>query len=155
MLSCRQNTTTHITNHIHEWRRRHSLCNIKLVESIFLDWFLKSLLPPIAKDVASESPQIEEEAILKAQQFDLIYAQSGNLYTIIPDAPRVGTSYHDADGIIGSVSHQPQHHLKPLAMPPQPSNTPSVSYPNQASDYERIMSQSEVRTSYAQPMPEQ
>ena len=41
---------------------------------IFLDWFLKTLLPPIEKDVAYERPQSEEEAILKAQQFDLIYA---------------------------------------------------------------------------------
>ena len=79
-----------------------------------MDWFLKTLLPPIAKDVASEHPQSEEEAILKAQQYDLIYAQSGYLYTVILDAPYVGTSYRDApgashatDGIIGSVSQQP------------------------------------------------
>ena len=78
---------------------------------IFLDWFLKTLLPPIAKDVTSEHPQSKEEAILKSQQFDLIYAQSGYMYTVIPDAPRLGTSYedasgasHTADGIIGSVS---------------------------------------------------
>ena len=54
---------------------------------------LKLLLPPISKDVASERPQSKEEAILKAQQFDLIYAQSGYLYTIILDAPHAGTSY--------------------------------------------------------------
>ena len=77
-----QNTTTHITDHIHQSRRRRSLCKIKLDDWIFLDWFLKSLLPIIAKDVASERPQSEEEAILKSQQFDLIYAQSGYLYTI-------------------------------------------------------------------------
>ena len=81
---------------------------------IFLDWFLKTLLLPIVKDVASEHPQSEEEAILKAQQFDLIYAQSGYLYIVIPDAPRPSTSYcdalgasHAADGIIGLVSQQP------------------------------------------------
>jgi hypothetical protein len=34
------------------------------------------------------SPKPEEEAINKAQQYDLIYAQSGYLYTVIPDAPR-------------------------------------------------------------------
>ena len=67
LLSCRQNTATHITDHIHEWRRRRSLCKIKLDDRIFLDWFLKSLLPLIAKDVAAERPQSEEEAILKAQ----------------------------------------------------------------------------------------
>ena len=73
LLSCRQNTATHITNHIHEWRRHRILCKIKLYDRIFLDWFLKTLLPPIANDVASERPQIEEESILKAQQFELIY----------------------------------------------------------------------------------
>ena len=90
------------------------MCKIQLDDSIFLDWFLKILLPPIAKDVASECPQSKEEAILKAQQFDLIYAQSRYLYTVILDAPCVGTSYRDAlgathvaDGIIGLVCHQP------------------------------------------------
>ena len=53
-LSCRQTTTTHIIDHIHEWRRRRSLCKIELDDRIFLDWFLKTLLPPIAKDIASE-----------------------------------------------------------------------------------------------------
>ena len=111
LLSFRQHTVTHITDRIHEWWQHRSLCKIQLDDRIFLDWFLKTLLPPIAKDVASECPQYEEEAILKAQQFDLIYAQFGYLYTIILDAPLPGTSYHDAlgashaaDGIIGSVS---------------------------------------------------
>jgi len=43
------------------------LGKIKLDDKIFLDQFLKTLLPPIAKDVASECPQTEEEAILKEQ----------------------------------------------------------------------------------------
>ena len=67
LLSYRHSTATHIIDHIHEWRRRHSLCKIQLDDRIFLDWFLKTLLPPIAKDVASERPQSEEEAILKSQ----------------------------------------------------------------------------------------
>ena len=114
---------------------------------IFLDWFLKTLLPPIAKDVASKCPQFEEEAILKAQQFDLIYTQSGYLYTIVPDAPHPGTSYrnalgasHAADGIIGSVSQQPQHHPTPPTVPPQLSNIASVAYQNQTLDYAKMMS---------------
>ena len=114
LLSFRQSTATQITDHIHEWRRRRSLCKIKLDDRIFLDWFLKPLLPPITKDIASECPQSKEEAILKAQQFDLIYSQSGYLYTVIPDSPRLSTSYYNAPGashtandIIGSVSQQP------------------------------------------------
>ena len=74
LLSCLQNTATHITDHIHEWQQRRSLCKIQLDDKIFLDWFLKTLLLPIAKDVASEHPQSKEDTILKAQQFDLIYA---------------------------------------------------------------------------------
>ena len=74
LLSCRQSTATHISDHIHEWRRCRSLCKIQLDDRIFLDWFLKTLLPPIAKEIASEHPQSEEQTILKAQQFDLIYS---------------------------------------------------------------------------------
>ena len=80
-------------DHIHEWCHHSSLCKIQLDDRIFLDWFLKTLLPPISKDVAYELPQIEEEAILKAQHFDLIYAQSGYLYTIITNAPCVFSSH--------------------------------------------------------------
>ena len=52
----------------------------------------------------------EEEAILRAQQLDLIYSQSGILYEIIPEAPR---PTHDAekpkpgphvDGVVGSMN---------------------------------------------------
>ena len=52
----------------------------------------------------------EEEAILRAQQLDLIYSQSGILYEIIPEAPR---PTHDAEkpkpgphayGVVGSVN---------------------------------------------------
>ena len=134
LLSFHHNTATHITDHIHEWWWRCSLCKIQLDDMIFLDWFLKNFLPPIAKDVASECPQSKEEAILKSQQFDLIYAQSRYLYTIITNTRHAYTFYRDASGeshvaygIIGSVSHQPQHHPTPTAIPPQPSNTASVS----------------------------
>ena len=83
LLSCSQSTTTHITDHIHKWQQRCSLCKIQLDDRIFLDWFLKTLLLPIAKDITSECPQSKEEAILKAQQFELICAQSGYLYTVV------------------------------------------------------------------------
>ena len=54
ILSCRQNKDTHITDDIHEWHHHRSLCKIQLDDRIFLDWFLKTLLLPIYKDVASE-----------------------------------------------------------------------------------------------------
>jgi hypothetical protein len=41
-----------------------------------MDWFSKSLLPPIAKYITMKLPRNEEEAIQKSQQYDLIYVQS-------------------------------------------------------------------------------
>jgi hypothetical protein len=87
-LEFKKTTAVHITDHIHEWRRRRSLCKAETTKEKCLDWFLKSLVFVISKDVASTFPQSEEEAINKAQQFDLIYSQSGYLYTVFPDAPR-------------------------------------------------------------------
>jgi hypothetical protein len=97
------------------------LCKAYTTKEQHLDWFLKSLLFVISKDVTSTFPQSEEEAIKKAQQFDLIYAQSGYLYTVFPDAPRpipfgqdkLGMS-HATDGLIGSMTHlniTTTHHL--------------------------------------------
>jgi hypothetical protein len=71
--------------------------------------------------VAATFPQTEEEAISKTQQFELIYAQSGYLYMVLPDAPRPmpfgqdkpGMS-HSADGLIGNTTH----HNPPPQQPP-------------------------------------
>jgi hypothetical protein len=75
-----------------------------------LEWFLKSLLPYISKDVSTFRVTYEEEGIFKShEKLDLIYAQFGMLYKIITDTPR---SNYDprknlgphADGIIGSAN---------------------------------------------------
>ena len=56
--------------------------------------------------------QNEEQAIFRAQELDLIYAQSSLLYEIIPNAPRssfdpkVKPRPH-ADGIVGYASAKP------------------------------------------------
>ena len=80
-------------------------------DEFLVDWFFKSLLPYIAKDVALSGVNIEEEAILRAQQLDLVYAQSRVLYDILPNAPREDTDptrpklgVH-ADGVIGSIQN--------------------------------------------------
>jgi hypothetical protein len=80
--------------------------------------------------VASTFPQTEEESIRKAQWYDLIYAQSGYLYTVLPDAPRPvpfsqdkpGMS-HSANGLIGTTTH---HNL--YTQPPPMYGTPQ--YPS-------------------------
>jgi hypothetical protein len=74
-----------------------------------LEWFLKSPLPYISKDVSTYRVTYEEEAIFKSQQLDLIYAQFGMLYEFIPDAPRSNYDPRQnhgphVDGIIGSVN---------------------------------------------------
>jgi len=72
-----------------------------------LEWFRKSLFSYISKYVSTSGITIEEEAIFKSQQLDLIYTQSRILYEIIPDTPRSSNDPRQnlephADGIIGS-----------------------------------------------------
>ena len=52
-----------------------------------MDWFLRSLFSPIAKDVTSNFPQSEEDVLHVELKFDPIYAQSGYVYTVIPNLP--------------------------------------------------------------------
>jgi hypothetical protein len=94
----RQDRATHISDHIQEWHRWKRLIKAYIPPKFLLEWFLKSLLPYISKDVSTSGVTSEEEAIFKSQQLDIIYAQSGMLYEILPDAPR--SSYkHKADSI--------------------------------------------------------
>jgi hypothetical protein len=112
-----QTSADHISDHIREWRRRKSLIKVPVPPAFLLEWFLKSLVPQLSKDVATSGVFSEEEAIMRAQQFELIYSQSGLLYTILPDAPRsildktrqrVGPH---ADGIVGSAQTKPAEQL--------------------------------------------
>ena len=83
----RQDKATHISDHIQEWRRWKQLIKAFIPPEFLLEWFLKSLLPYIAKDVSTYGVQNEEKEIFWAQEVDLIYAQSRLLYEIIPNAP--------------------------------------------------------------------
>jgi hypothetical protein len=138
-FECKQTSTMHISNHIHEWCQRHSLCKAETTKEQRLDWFLKSLVSILSKDVASTFPQSKEEAINKDQQFDLIYSQSGYLYIVLPDAPRPvpfvqdkpGMS-HAVDGLIGTTKHHNPYNYPPhmygATQYPQPYGGPSY-YP--------------------------
>jgi hypothetical protein len=59
----------------------------------------------------------EEEAIMRAQQLELIYSQSGLLYEVLPDAPRSildkarQKSGPHVDGIVGSTQAKPTNQL--------------------------------------------
>ena len=83
-----QSTSTHILDHIHEWIRRWRLIESTIPNQLLVDWFTKSLLPLIARDVAMGGDVTKEQAINRAQYLDLVYSQSGTLYDLIPQAPR-------------------------------------------------------------------
>ena len=70
----RQDKATHILNHIQEWHRWKRLIKSFIPPDFLLEWFLKSLLPYIVKDVSTSGVQNEEQAIFREQELDLIYA---------------------------------------------------------------------------------
>ena len=81
-----------------------------IFDALLVDWFTKSLLPKISCDVAMSGAITEEDVIRRAQHLDLIYSQSGTLYDIIlqaprllNDKPRTAPGPH-VDGMIGFVS---------------------------------------------------
>ena len=60
--SLRQNTSTHISDHIHEWRRWRRLIKAPIADQLLAYWFTKSLLPPISGDVAMGGIVTKEQA---------------------------------------------------------------------------------------------
>ena len=69
-----QDKATHISDHIQEWRRRKKMLKAFIPPDFLLEWFLKSLLPYIAKDVSTSVVKNQDQDIFRAQQLDLIYA---------------------------------------------------------------------------------
>jgi hypothetical protein len=125
LSTLRQDKATHISDHIQEWHRWKRLIKVYIPPEFLLEWFLKYLLPYISKDVSTSRVTTEEEAIFKSQQLDLIYAQSGMLYEILPDTPRSNYDPRQrpgphADGIIGSTNakttDQVMNQLKDLSL---------------------------------------
>jgi hypothetical protein len=109
LSTLRQDTATHISDHIQEWRRWRRLIKTPISPTFLLGWFLNYFHPPISKEVATSGVSNEEEAIFRAQQLDLIYAQSGMLYHLLPEAlrsnydPKKKHGPH-VDGIVGSAN---------------------------------------------------
>jgi len=52
LRSFKYSSSTHISYHIHEWRRRRRLINIPLPDQLLVEWFTKSLIGHIAHDVS-------------------------------------------------------------------------------------------------------
>jgi hypothetical protein len=82
---------------------------------LLAEWFTKSFVNDIGRDIAMGGVVTEEQAISRAQYLDLVYSQTGTLYDLLPDAPRPSTSptsttpatSHAADGVIGTFHAQP------------------------------------------------
>jgi hypothetical protein len=112
-----QTIADHISDHIREWRCWKSLIKVPVPPAFLLEWFFKSLVPQLSKDVTTSGVFFEEDAIMRAQHFELIYSQSGLLYNILSDAPRSildktrQRARPHADGIVGSVQTKPVDQL--------------------------------------------
>jgi hypothetical protein len=116
LSSFKKNKATHISDHIHEWRRRRRLIKLDLPDQLLAEWFMKSFVNDISKDISMGGVVTEEQAISHAQYLDLVYSQMGTLYDLLPDAPRPSTTTtsttpttsHAVDGVIGTFHAQPQ-----------------------------------------------
>jgi hypothetical protein len=115
LTSFKQNKGTHIFDHIHEWHRRRRFIKLELPNQLLAEWFTKSFVNDIGKDIAMGGVITEEHAISRAQYLDLVYSQMGTLYDLLPDLPRPNTSStsttpvasHVADGVVGTAQAQP------------------------------------------------
>ena len=61
------------------------MIKVIIPDILLVEWFTKSLLPPITCDVAMGGAIIEEEAIAQAQYLDLVYSQYGTFYDLLPN----------------------------------------------------------------------
>jgi hypothetical protein len=68
-----QTTTNHILDHIRAWRRQKSLIKVPVPLAFLLEWFLKSLVPQLSKDVATSRVFSEEEAMLRSKYLNTKY----------------------------------------------------------------------------------
>jgi len=84
LTNFKQSDSTHISDHIHEWRCHHQLVKTYVPDQFLMECFTKSLLEPIIEYVAKGGAMIEEQVIARAQYLDLVYTQSDMLYDKIP-----------------------------------------------------------------------
>jgi len=67
LLTLLQKTTsTDISDHIHEWRRRRRLIKAHILDQLLVEWFTKSLLGPIAQDISMGGVVTEEQDISRS-----------------------------------------------------------------------------------------
>jgi hypothetical protein len=100
------------------------------------EWFTKSFVNDIGRDIAMGGVVIEEQAISRAQYLDLVYLQTGTLYDLLPNLPHPSTSAtsttpaasHAVDGVIGTFQAQP-HSASSTNPKPDSSNVQNAPSP--------------------------
>jgi hypothetical protein len=60
LTSFKQSSGTHISDHIHEWRRRRRLIKLELPDQLLAEWFTKSFVNKIGKYIAMGGVVTEE-----------------------------------------------------------------------------------------------
>ena len=59
LSSFKETNATHISNHINEWCLHRRMVKTFVPDQLLAEWFIKSLLPYITKDVAKGGVVIE------------------------------------------------------------------------------------------------
>jgi hypothetical protein len=114
LTSFKQSKSTHISDHIHEWQRRQCHIKLELPDQLLAEWFTKSFVNEIGKEISMGGVITEEKTIIRAQYLDLVYSKMGTLYDLLPDLPHPNTSNtstapaasHATDGVIGTSQAQ-------------------------------------------------
>jgi hypothetical protein len=60
LSSFKQNKATHISDHIHEWRRRQCLIKLEIADQLLAKWFKKSFVNDIGRDITMGGVVMEE-----------------------------------------------------------------------------------------------
>jgi hypothetical protein len=62
-----QKKVDHISDHIWEWWCRKSFIKVQVPPDFLLEWFMKSLLSHLSKDIATSRVLSEREVIMREQ----------------------------------------------------------------------------------------
>jgi hypothetical protein len=63
LTSFKQKKATHISDHIHEWRWRRHLIKLELPNQLLAEWFTKSFVNDISRDITMGGVVTDEQAI--------------------------------------------------------------------------------------------
>jgi hypothetical protein len=119
---------------------------------LLAEWFTKSLIGPIARDVSMGSVITKEQAIRRDRYLDLVYSQTGMLYDLIHDAPHPSTNptpmppvaSHATDGVIDTFHAETQSkqasHSNPKSTTTNVQNVTPPTFPGKTSEVNTIQS---------------